>query len=665
MDRPGRSPRTSSQSCLDAAAAAPIASSGISSAAFGFARRRGRIIRGVTQMGRSPATSRRRWGALAAVIVAVLVVLAAAGASFAGAGGSPSPDTGKVTLRLGWNEGPLNLNPFVGYSTSYEIWMLNYDTLVAAGSDGLPSKQTGLAEDWRLSPDQKTWTFHIRPGVKWQDGEPLTARDVAWTFNTIIDNDLSLAIYLKDVEKAVAVDDTTLKVYCSQPKANMLMTQVYIYILPEHIWGKLSAKEMNNTFRNPVPIVGSGPFQTVEFRKDDFVKMVRNPTFWGKQPAVDEVVFQYYTNDDTMVQDLKNGAIDGAQVVPPEQFKRLAGESGIEGIAYPLYNWEYIDVNCYDSPDSLGDPVLKDPKFRVALAWAIDREKCASLGWSGYAQAGYGIFPEKGWPASADPYYQPDAADTIGFDLEKAGTLMDEAGYTDTDGDGIRNDPKNGGKNIKLRLYARDISPESQVQGKLIAGWLKQIGLGIDYSVVDEGALGDDIWNYRGDTYAPDYDLALWDFMGYIDPGDSAACFTTDQIENYNEMNWSNAEYDKLTLEQYREMDVARRMELLKQAQGVMYTEQPMIVIDYPSVLQAVNTSRWEGWQPYVGGSVWANMIDRQSYIELKPKAAAAAAAASDRSSTRTWVAIGVVLVAGSFIVVLLGRRGRGRAVEE
>ena len=133
---------------------------------------------------------------------------------------------------------------------------------------------------------------------------------------------------------------------------------------------------------------------------------------------------------------------------------------------------------------------------------------------------------------------------------------MDEAGYKDTDGDGIREDKK--GEPIKLRLWARDISPESQVQGKLIAGWLQDIGLDIEYSVVDEGALGDDIWNYKGDMYAPDYDLALWDFMGYIDPGDSAACFTTDQIENYNEMYWSNAEYDRLTVEQYREMDTAR-----------------------------------------------------------------------------------------------------------
>ena len=580
---------------------------------------------------------------------------------------SASPGAAPLTLRLGWSESPLNLNPFIGYSNWYEIWLLNYDTLVAVGADGLPSRETGLAEDWTLSADEKEWTFTIRQGVTWQDGVPLTARDVAWTFNTIIKNKLSPAVYLKDVTKAVAVDDSTLKVYCSAPKANMLLTQVYIYILPEHIWGKLSVDELSNTFRNPVPIVGSGPFQTVEFKKDEYVKLVRNPTYWGAKPTLDEVIFQYYTNSDTMVQDLKSGAIDGAQVIPATQFDQLQSEPGLKAIPYPLYNWEYVDVNCYDSPDSLGNPVLTDPKFRVAMAWAIDRAKCASLAWNGLADPGYGIFPKKGWPASADPYYQPDAAETIGFDPAKANQLMDEAGYTDTDGDGIRNDPKHGGKDIKLRLWARDISPESQVQGKLIAGWLGDLGLEIVYSVVDEGALGDSIWNYKGDTYAPDYDLALWDFMGYIDPGDSAACFTTDQIENYNEMNWSNAEYDRLTEEQYREMDVAARMDLLKQGQAVMYAEQPMIVIDYPSVLQAVNVSRWEGWQPYVGGSVWNNFLDRQSYIELKPKVAADAASTTSGggSSNAVWIFVALaVLIAVALVAWVLLRR-RSRELEE
>ena len=111
--------------------------------------------------------------------------------------------------------------------------------------------------------------------------------------------------------------------------------------------------------------------------------------------------------------------------------------------------------------------------------------------------------------------------------------------------------------------------------------------------------------------------------------------FRTVQIENQNDACWSSKEYDQLTVEQYRELDTAARMDLLKQAQGVMYAEQPMIVIDYPSVLQAVNTSRWEGWKPYVGGSVWNNFLDRQSYLELKPKVAEAAVEDEGGSSSR------------------------------
>jgi peptide/nickel transport system substrate-binding protein len=598
---------------------------------------------------------------LVALVAATCITAALAGRAVA----SPSPSSSDepLTLRLGWTESPLNLNPFIGYSNSYEVWLLNYDTLVAVGPDGAPSRETGLARDWTLSADQKEWTFTLRDGVTWQDGEPLTARDVAWTFNTIIDNELSLAVYLKDVEKAVAVDDTTLKVYCSAPKANMLLTQVYIYILPEHIWGDLSVDELSTTFRNPVPIVGSGPFQTVEFKKDGYVKMVRNPTYWGKQPTIDEVIFQYYTNSDTMVQDLKSGAIDGAQVIPATQFAQLQSEPGIEAIPYPLYNWEYVDINCYESPDSLGNPVLTDARFRVAMAWAIDRAKCAELGWGGLADVGYGIFPKVGWPEDADPYYEPAPEEVIGFDLEKAKQLMDQAGYVDGDGDGVREDKD--GKPIKLRLWSRDISPPSQTQGKLIAGWLGDIGLDIEYSVVDEGALGDSIWNYEDDIYAPDYDLAIWDFMGYIDPGDSAACFTTEQIGNYNEMNWSNAEYDRLTEEQYREMDTAVRMELLKQGQAVMYAEQPMIVIDYPSVLQAVDVSRWEGWQPYVGGSVWNNFLDRQSYIELRPKVAETTTEATAGSGNAIWYMVAVIVLVAVLLIAWVLLRRRARALEE
>ena len=123
----------------------------------------------------------------------------------------------------------------------------------------------------------------------------------------------------------------------------MLLTQVYIYILPEHIWSKLSAKQLATRFRNPVPIVGPGRSRPPSSRRTATSSWSATPTYWGKQPTLDEVVFQYYTNTDTMVQDLKSGAVDGAQGSRATQFSRLESEPGIKPIAYPLYNSEYIE----------------------------------------------------------------------------------------------------------------------------------------------------------------------------------------------------------------------------------------------------------------------------------------------------------------------------------
>ena len=101
------------------------------------------------------------------------------------------------------------------------------------------------------------------------------------------------------------------------------------------------------------------------------------------------------------------------------------------------------------------------------------------------------------------------------------------------------------GKNIKLRLTARTQSPESQSEGKLITGWFKDCGLDIVYSVMEDGALSDDLYSYdKSGAYAPDYDMYLWSYAGYADPGDTLASFITDQIEWWNDPCWSNAEYD-------------------------------------------------------------------------------------------------------------------------
>ena len=603
---------------------------------------------------------------------------------------SPSPD---VSLRLGWRETPFSLNPFIGTGTSQEIWRLNYDTLVGLGADGLPSQETGLAQSWDSTVDQKAWKFRLRAGVLWQDGERLTADDVAFTYRYIMDNDLRGSLELQDVDEIDAVDDVTVKVYCERAKADILQALASIYILPEHVWEDVGGEKAATTFVNKRPIVGSGPFQTVKFQLGGYVRMLRNPDYWGPEPQVEELVFLSYSDDDAMVQDLRDGGVDAIELAKPGAFKNLAGEPGVERIAYPLYNWEYVAVNCFGEESSEGDPVLTDAKFRRAIAWAIDRQACADV-WDGFATPGFGIYPEEGWPASFDPYFEPSADAAIGFDPAKAERLLDKAGYKDTDDDGVR---EHDGKHIALRLWAEDGAWPSEKQGELIAGWLRDVGIKVKYAAKSAVELQRRMHNVKlvvvppvlpqlppgagpaeaaaaaaaaaqaepivKPVYAPDYDLVVRSASGSTDPGITATWYTTGQVGKLNDLNWSNEDYDDLCERQARATDPESRLDLLAEMQQLMYEKQPMIVLDYPSRLQAVDTRGWQGWQPFAEGSVWHNYRDRQSYITLAQRAVQAEDSVVSAALIR-WIVVGVALLVVLVLAAVAVGRRRERAFE-
>ena len=174
---------------------------------------------------------------------------------------------------------------------------------------------------------------------------------------------------------------------------------------------------------------------------------------------------------------------------------------------------------------------------------------------------------------------------------KKPGSQLDAAGYTDTDGDGIR---EYKGEPIELRLWARSESMSSQKAGKLIAGWFGQIGLEIDYQVLDDGFLADKQYNYDGDTFAPDYDLFIWGWGGDIDPNFILSIFTTSQINGWSDCNWSNQEYDAF-LQQQRTIDPQKRKHRPPHA-GDLLRESPYIVLMYPANYEAYNTEKWTGW---------------------------------------------------------------------
>ncbi|MCX6373072.1 MAG: ABC transporter substrate-binding protein [Actinobacteria bacterium] len=611
---------------------------------------------------------KRRMGRSRALVITVVALLAAGlvwglGSAVAGSE-SPSPAAGKTVLHLGWTREPDNLNPFIGWGTpSYEVWALNYDLLVGfRPSDMANVPGIGLATAWETSPDGKVWTFTITDKATWQDGEPLTASDVAFTYNYCITNKMSMFIdYLTFITKVEATDATHVVFTCSKPKANML--GLWIPILPEHVWSKIKPADAEKAFKNPPPVVGSGPFQCVEWKRGSFVRMVANKNYWKGAPKVDEIVFQTYQNADTMTQDLKSGAIAAVWDIPEAQFRALSGNPDIKPISCVTIALNQLGMNCYTGAASMGNPVLRDVKFRRALNYAIDKDKILAVAYGGYGRLGTSLIQSQYYAPNSDYHWEPPADVQYTYDPARAKSELDAAGYTDTNGDGIR-DYK--GKPIELRLWSREQSISSQSAGKFIAGSLQAIGLKIDYSVMDENAIGAAQTNFtgkNGDVYAPDFDLFLWGWGGDADPNYILSVMTTDAIGSWSDCAWSNEEYDRLFLEQQTTIDLQKRIAIVHRMQEIIYDESPYIVLVYPNELEAYNQTQFTGWQRSLNnkGKVWFDALPGLYMNIQKAEVATGGGGSSTGLIVAAVAAVAVVLIV---VVLLVRRRGRRSEVE-
>jgi peptide/nickel transport system substrate-binding protein len=608
-------------------------------------------------------TSRRRpaallAAALAATIATVVVAGLVCGLVQALAGtGSPAP-SGKIVLRVGLVNEPDNLNPFIGTSTSsFLIFHLNYDMLTGyKASNVAPAPE--LAESWSHSPDGKIWTFKLRPGVKWQDGVPFTASDVAFTYEYIIRNNMaSYTSYTVGIKQVVAIDPLTVRFVCSTSKANML--GMWVPIVPEHIWSKVSPKAAQNSFQNPPDIVGTGPFQTVEFKKGQDIRMLANKEYWRGAPRIDEVIFTPYQNPDTMVQELRSGTIDACWGIPEAQVAPLSRDHDFKTIVYPVKGIDELGFNCYTGA-SLGNPVVRDWRFRQALAWAIDRQQIVKIAYDGYAVPGSTLVVP-GYYHDPDWHWQPPADQTIGYDPAKATQLLAAAGYRTVTGKLLDKQ----GKPITLRLFACGAPPQGDNIGKLLAGYLGAIGIHVRFTYMDEGAMNDYLYNTAGGKFVPNMDLYVYNWTGDVDPMFIFSIFLTNQINGWSDCAWSNATYDLLYNQQAAAIDPARRQAVLYQMQQLLYQQSPYVILAYPKGLEAVDTSRWTGWvqSPSGVGSAIYSTDNIDSYLYVHPVQTGGAATAKSNGPLITFLvtaAIAVVLI----VVAVVLRRRRPKAVE-
>ena len=551
--------------------------------------------------------------ARAALLGAALLALAGAVGAPAHAAASPSPALPAIAYRIGIGRDCDGMNPFVSRSAiSRECFRLGYDFLTWYDADYQPVPD--VATSWETSEDGRTWTFHIREGMRWQDGEPLTARDVAFTYDLILTTQHPAYIqYLSGVTGVTAPDDATVIITTSAPSAGMLALS--IPILPEHIWNKVDPDHLD-TFSN-MPFVGSGPFRVAELEKGKWVKLEANPDYpeeLGGPATLDEVYFVISQDTDATIADYEAGSLDAVVDFPPSYEQMLAKVRGTTTVAAPAVGFHELGFNCWKSPRSKGNPLLRDPVIRQAVHWAIDKEKVVATSTAGLAEPGTSLIST----AQGDWHWEVPEAGQYRYDPVRAKQMLEDAGYSDRNGDGVRETA--AGDELSFRLVALSEYPEDQAAAEMIVSWCRDVGIELELQQMDEAAFSVEV---RDDA---DYDLFIWSRGGDIDPGSTLSTFTTRQIGGWGGSRYSNPEYDRLYVRQAQALDPAdpedtsRRKAITDEMQKILYRDSPCVVLWYNLNLQAFRTDSWRGYAmaPAGHGAPFWNFM-RATYIGLRP----------------------------------------------
>jgi len=493
------------------------------------------------------------------------------------------------TLRIGWSSEPDTMNPLTSYSTeALEVQQLIYDKLMDYDAD--LNIQQSLAETTEVSEDGTTITYTLRSGITWHDGEPFTADDVVFTLSTIAEQGSSGYAQWLGQMTDVTSDGDQVMVTFSQPQA--FDPALAIPILPKHIWEGMSNAEVQK-FANDAPI-GTGPYRFGEWKRGQTVSVARSEDYWGDAPGPDQVLWILYQNEDVMAQSLQAGEADILPEVPPTIWDGLGADGGVMPVSLPGFSFHHIGINMSTASDSKGNPLLLDLNVRQALSCATDRNQLVEIALAGHGQPGSVLLP----PALGDFKLEIPADQQLDANPEKANQLLDDGGYTERDGDGVRLSPD--GQPLRFRLIAIESTTVDVRAAQLFRDSAAEVGIALELQTMDENTLGSLVYD------TTDWDIFVWGWdSGVNDPDYMLGIVLSSQIGGNNDIYYANPEYDALYEQQATELDLATRVDLVHQAQQLFYEDCAYIVMWYQDKLQAYRSDLWTGFAETPGGIIY------------------------------------------------------------
>jgi len=465
----------------------------------------------------------------------------------------------KDTLVIAFDGSPSNLDPRVGTSTyDGRVWDMAASGLIKLTPTG---DFTGdLAEKWE-TPDDRTIVFHLRPGAKFQDGRPVTAKDIKFTFDSMMPetfNSPKRSGY-SAVASFEAPDDQTFIIKLKEPNAGIFDNLTFL------------AVPQGSDPNNRTPML-AGAYRITEFKPDERVTMKAFDQWVGGKPKIPNVIVRVVPDATTRVLELRRGSINfEMNSIPYDQVEPFKKSSDFKVVTSHGGAYQYICFN-------LKDPILAKKEVRQAIAHAIDRNRIVRDLLHGYGAVTDSIFPEGHWARAAN-------LPSFGYDPTKAKQLLDAAGY------------KQNGTAPRFKLvYKTSTDAESNQQAEMIQQMLKDVGIDMQIQTSEFGTFMDDVKNGR-------YQLFSLRRAGISDPDFYYTIFHSKSLapNGQNRGYYINPKVDQLIEQGRSTFDRAKRKEAYDEIQKILAEDLPYISL-YHRDNVAIMRSNIDGFVMYPNG---------------------------------------------------------------
>jgi peptide/nickel transport system substrate-binding protein len=461
-------------------------------------------------------------------------------------------------------------------TASNQVIGLMFDGLTNQKKDGtvIPA----IAESFKTSSDGLTYTFKLRSGLKWSDGQAITSDDVKFTYSLAYDpayKDFAsprrgdLSKYIKSIDTP---DPQTVIITTTQVYAPFLASHGQYGILPKHVLGSMDAKALNTADFNNAPTVSNGPFKFVSWQKGQQVTVARNDNYWGGAPYLDQWIYKVLPDSVAVTNQLKTGEIDVGPI-DPGQYDSLTGVSSVARSEFPVPTFTFYAYQL--DPSKPAGQIFQDKAVRQALIYALDRKSMVNAIWFNHGVVANSCEPPTSWAYKAKPQV------VYNFDKAKAESMLDAAGWT-KGSDGIR--AKNGQK-LKFSMITNAGNKQRESSLTYMQQAWSAIGVEATPSLIQFPQLVSQIVDIRT------FDMFLVGFNWTVDPDESPLFHSRNTAPGgFNGFDFKNDQVDSILDQALATLDQSKRKQLYSQFQDIMSDAVPAPIIKFDTGIWGVNT---------------------------------------------------------------------------